>query len=133
MNAKTFADNLSQIFSDKINSIRETIKSGLQASTFKFGLSTPARMQTTLTCLSPITQAEVKELIQSAPVKTSPTDTIPTSLLKVVSEEHSVMIAQIANFSLAAALLLSPMKLGQVTPLLQKPGLDGGSEVQVLR
>ena len=87
-------------------------------------MSPPFRTQTTLTRLSPVTAAEVKQLIQSAPAKTSPTDVIPTSLLKVFSEELSLMIAHVANVSFAAARYPSSMKLGQVTPLLKMSGLD---------
>ena len=37
-------------FSDKINRIREIIKTSLQLSTSNFAVSPPFRMQTTLTC-----------------------------------------------------------------------------------
>ena len=107
--------------SDKIDCVREIIKTSLQLSTSNFAVSPPFRTQTTLTRLSPVTAAKVKQLIQSAPAKTSPTDVIPTSLLKVSSEELSLIIAHVANVSFAAARFPSSMKLGLVTPLLKKP------------
>ena len=88
MDTKILAGNLGQFFCDKIDRIREIIKTSLQLSTSNFAVSPPFRTQTTLTRLSPVTAAEVKQLIQSAPAKTSPTDVIPTSLLKVFSEER---------------------------------------------
>ena len=103
-------------FSDKIDRIREIIKTSLQLSTSNFAVSPPFRTQTTLTHLSPVTAAEVKQLIQSAPAKTSPTDVIPTSFLKVFSEELSLMIAHVANVSFAAARFPSSMKLGRSRP-----------------
>ena len=126
MDTKILAGNLGQFFSDKIDRIREIITTSLQLSTSNFAVSSLFRTQTTLTRLSPVTAAEVKQLIQSALAKTSPTDVIPTSLLKVFIEEFSLMIAHVANVSFAAARFPSFMKLRQVTPLLKKPGLDKG-------
>ena len=121
MDTKILAGNLSKFFSDKIDRIREIIMTSLQRSTSNFAVSPPFRTQTTLTRLSPITAAKVKRLIQLASAKASPTDVIPTSLLKVFSEELSLVIAHVANVSFAAARFPSSMKLGQVASLLKKP------------
>ena len=50
-----------------------------------------------------------------------------TSLLKVFSAELSVTIDHDANFSFAASLFPSWMKLGQVKPLLKKQGMGAGN------
>ena len=91
---------------------------------FKFVVSLPA--WEAVTCLSPVTSEKVRKLIESAPMKTWLTDTTPTSLLKDVSGELSVMIQRVANVSFLVVRFPLSMKLGQITPLHNTPSLDAG-------
>ena len=72
-----------------------------------------------------VTGAEVAQLIQAAPTKTSPLDTLPISLLlKQCTAELLSVIAHLANQSFTVGRFPTLLKVGLVTPLLKDPGLD---------
>ena len=66
----------------------------------------------------------MKHVISSIPTKSSPLDYIPTWLLKEQVDVLAPIITRFANLSMSSGVFPSFQKLGQITPLLKKPGLD---------
>ena len=71
----------------------------------------------------PITQDEIKKLVLSKPMKTSPQDPIPAVLLKPCLNELLPALTVLVNLSLSTA-SMEGLKDTVVTPLLKKAGLD---------
>ena len=78
---------------------------------------------TVLWDFSPITPAEVSQLLRSMSNKSSPLDYIQTSLLKSCDDTFSILISHLANLSFTQATFPSKFKLALISPLLKKPGL----------
>ena len=76
-----------------------------------------------LSDFTPVTPAEVSQLLRSMSNKSSPLDYIPTSLLKSSSGTFSILISHLANLSFTQATFPSKFKLALISPLLKKPGL----------
>jgi hypothetical protein len=75
---------------------------------------------------SPILNAfrpEVQRIIAKIPVKTSPLDCVPITLVKSSGDVVSVLLAHLTNLSFAENIFPNRFKLGQVTPILKKLGL----------
>ena len=85
---------------------------------------TNPRNPTLFSQFSPVTDEEVIRLVTSLPTKSSPLDCIPTKLLKEQVFTLAPMITHLANLSLSSGIFPSSLKMGQVTPLLKKPGLN---------
>ena len=75
----------------------------------------------------PVTELEVRRLLKSISTKCSPSDFIPTSLVKACSDTFSPILARLANLSFEHESFPSDFKVAQVTPLLKKRGLDSAS------
>ena len=56
--------------------------------------------------------------------KTSPRDSIPTTLMKECSSTFSSIIARLANLSFSEGGFPSAFKCAQITPIVKKVGLD---------
>lgn len=54
----------------------------------------------------------------------SPIDYIPAKILTEQVEVLAPLVTRLANLSLSSGILPSSLKIGQVTPLLKKPGLN---------
>jgi hypothetical protein len=74
--------------------------------------------------LTPVTPAEVFDLLSKSSSKSSGLDFIPTSLLKACSCMFSELIAKLANLSFAEGCFPQSFKSALVTPLIKKPNLD---------
>ena len=74
--------------------------------------------------IEPVSAEEVTRLIASLPVKTSPLDYLPTSLLKAGADLFGSIIATLANKSFLDGSFPGTFKSAQVKPLLKKSGLD---------
>ena len=72
---------------------------------------------------TPVTPAEVSQLLRSMSNKSSPLDYIPTSLLKSCADTFSILISHLANQSFTQATFPSKFKLALISPLLKKSGL----------
>jgi len=77
-----------------------------------------------LTDFGEVTADEVANAVRKLPNKSSPLDLLPTSLLKLCIPEVMTIIANMANASFSSGRFPAKMKIGQITPLLKKPGLD---------
>ena len=74
--------------------------------------------------LATVLPSEVSHLINSIDLKSSPTDTFPSALIKQCSGSFSVIIANLANLSFSQGNFPTAFKTAQITPLLKKPDLD---------
>jgi len=82
----------------------------------------------TLTELSAVTVDEVEVAIKKLSNKSSPLDLLPVSLLKLCLPEIVYMITNLANASFKSGRFPAQIKLGQITPLLKKAGLDAADD-----
>ena len=125
LDTRKLADELRNFFTNKVQNVIQTISTRLSDTH-----STPVEVAcakepiSVMSSFTPISPADVEKLITAAPNKTSPIDVIPVSLLKACSAEVSVPIAHLANSSFSTGTFPSIYKVGLVTPLLKKPGLD---------
>lgn len=67
---------------------------------------------------------EVAKLINSLPAKSSPMDSIPTSVIKSCVDVFAPLIARLAALSFSDGMFPTRYKVAAVTPLLKKKGLD---------
>ena len=84
----------------------------------------PSVSDVVLTDFGEVTADEVASVVRKLSNKSSPLDLLPTSLLKLCIPEVMTMIANMANASFSSGRFPARMKIGQITPLLKKPGLD---------
>jgi len=124
MDTAALADGFSASFMDKVRLVKSAVDSGLKSmyvASAQIPHTAPSSFLSTLTL---VTAAEAARLIQAAPTKTSPLDTLPISLLKQCTAELSSVVAHLANRSFTVGCFPTLMKVGLVTPLLKHPGLD---------
>ena len=115
---------LSSFFVDKVNKIRDIIRSDLltmPAVSFSFEIQ---RCETSISHFTTVTVEEVKRVIAAMPAKSSPFDYISNKLLKEQVNVLALLVTRLANLSLSSGIFPSLLKTGQVTPLLKKPGLN---------
>src|SRR5208282_5549269 len=113
-----------QFFVDKIERIREDIRSATRLIHNVGSLVGRQYTGQLLSSFSDVTPDEVLKLINNMPNKSSPRDAMPTSLLKSCADVFSPIIARLANMSFTSGEFPSIYKTAQVLPLLKKPGLD---------
>src|SRR5664279_1244603 len=110
-------------FTDKLGRIRTAIESILV--TIGPGLFNDRPHDgCQLASLEPTTAVEVAKLISGMPAKSSPLDTVPTSVLKSCIDIFAPAISTLANVSFAQGVFPARFKTAQVLPLLKKKGLD---------
>src|SRR6218665_3738445 len=120
---------LCSFFSDKISSLRVTLRSLLasQSSTadpLPTPIPLPPPSQSSLQILHPASETEVLLLLNSLPNKQCESDPIPTSLLKDCASVLLPVITQIINLSLSTGNFPLAFKHSLVNPLLKKANLD---------
>ena len=72
----------------------------------------------------PVTVNETLELIQNCPLKNSPLDFIPTTLLKECCDVFAPLVCKLVNLSFTEGIFPEFFKIGQITPLIIKPGVN---------
>ena len=77
--------------------------------------------------VQPPTVEEVLRVIRLLPVKSSPLDSIPTSVIKTCAETFAVLITRLITSSFAEEKFPEKYKHASVTPLLKKEGLESDS------
>ena len=120
--SQSLANSLASFFYQKIVSLKDSIALKLQGSPTPFDFDLPHSGEV-LSDFTPVTPAEVSQLLRSMSNKSSPLDYIPTSLLKSCSGTFSILISHLANLSFTQATFPSKFKLALISPLLKKPGL----------
>ena len=71
-----------------------------------------------------VSNDDVYKIISTCPVKTSPIDFIPITIVKSCTDIFSVLLARLANMSFVEGVFPTIFKVGQVTPILKKSGLS---------
>jgi Reverse transcriptase (RNA-dependent DNA polymerase)/Endonuclease-reverse transcriptase len=123
--AQSLADSFASFFSNKLSNIQDIIAKSLAISNSLPCSSTSPNTITTNPIFHPVTFAEALGLIESRHTsKSSPTDIVPSCLLKLCPTLFAELLCKIANLSFSQGVFPSTFKLAQITPLLKKPGLD---------
>ena len=123
-NPATFCNKLASFFTNKIlklNASNLNFLSGLSSDPFAYDLPSAGLPLDTFT---PVTPAEVIELISSLQIKYSPVDPFPSSIIKSCSKSFSIIISNLANYSFIQGRFPLHYKLAQITPILKKPQLN---------
>ena len=110
----------SQFFTDKIRRIKDTIKQRLVDCADDPLQSDVRHTADMLGVLHAPTADEVLKMIRSMPAKSSPIDTVPTSVIKTCAETFSTLIARLAVLSFKEGKFPTRFKQAVVTPLLKK-------------
>ena len=116
-------NTFSDFFVEKLRLIAKTIVDRLAVSDI-IGLPTAVAMTppVVMNNFDNVTVDEVIGVIKSIPLKMSPVDFVPTFLLKQCSDVFATLICRLANLSFSEGVFPDIFKVGQVTPLLKKPG-----------
>jgi Reverse transcriptase (RNA-dependent DNA polymerase) len=77
-----------------------------------------------LSHFSLVTESDNLKVIKDCPLKTSPLDFTPISLIKDCSESFAPLICRLANLSFTEGIFPEVFKVGQITPLIKKLGAD---------
>lgn len=114
----SMATKFNEYFISKIEKIRDSFpqktRSGYGVDTYSGVIMSEFR---------PISQEELKKIILSKPIKTSPQDPIPAILFKACLDELLPAFTVLVNSSLSSA-SMEGLKDTVITPLLKKAGLD---------
>jgi len=119
------AESFCRFFSNKIHNIATVVSQ--QLSSCRAAPLRPLASRSPVTLLKRfdvVTVHEVQCMINRCPSKNSPSDFIPVWLLKGCQDEFSVIIANLANLSLTEGIFPDIFKVGHITPIPKKPGLE---------
>jgi hypothetical protein len=72
----------------------------------------------------PVSPAEICEMVDKCPAKSSFADPIPTNILKKIIHVLAKPFASLINLSLSSGVFPDSMKLASITPLLKKASLN---------
>jgi len=123
------AASFSAFCCDKLRRVKNSISSTLSSWPFATVADLPPCVNDiTLTELNAVNVYEVEAAIKKLPNKSSPLDVLPVSLLKLCLPEIVCMITNLANASFKNGHFPVLMKLGQITLLLKKAGLDAADD-----
>ena len=116
-------ETFSQFFVTKLSAIAHTINNQLSSLCLPLLPAQTFHKSPILNAFRPVTVSEVQRIIAKIPVKTSPLDCVPITLVKSCGDVFSVLLARLTNLSFAENVFPSRFKLGQITPILKKQGL----------
>ena len=116
-------DTFSDFFVNKIRLIAQTIADRLALGD-RISTTVEIHPPVAMNVFECVTECEVLRVINGYPLKTSPLDFVPTSLLKKCSDVFAPLICRLANASFTEGIFPEIFKVGQVTQLLKKPGID---------
>ena len=114
----------SDFFITKICTIKDIINSKISSFFHPTNIPNLSFTGTPFDTFPFVTPAEVLKLINKSSSKSSSMNFIPTSLIKFYSMVFSDIISNLANLSIYQGSFPLKLKLAQVTPLLNNPGLD---------
>ena len=121
---RNLCDSFASYFVSKIRNIKAAIQIRLANSQTDPLQSDPVYHGPLLSTLPAPSVDEVRKLICSMPAKSSPLDSIPTSVLKSCVELFAPLIARLAGLCFEEGVFPARYKMACVTPLLKKKGLD---------
>ena len=114
------ATHFNDYFIGKIVKIRSSFEDNAQRT---YGNGMDTYEGTVMTDFQPISQEDLKKIILSKPIKTSPEDPLPAILFKSCVNEILPALTRLVNLSLATG-SLDGLKDSVVSPILKKAGLD---------
>ena len=117
--SESMANSFNNFFIDKIDKIRATFP---EEST-KYGYGKDTYVGPVMSEFRPVSFGELKKILLSKPIKTSPQDPIPGILLKPCLDELLPALTYLVNLSLSSG-SMEGLKDSVITPLLKKAGLD---------
>ena len=124
-NTEQLASSISAFFANKLRSVKTSVAAGLASAIGGVDVCPPPQLPiSTMSSFDPVDPIEVERIINQLQPKTSPLDIVPVSVMKLCKAELSVVIANLANLSFTSGCFPTMMKIGWVTPLLKKAGLD---------
>ena len=115
--------NFNSFFISTITKIHESIANTLASSPIS-PFPTRQFSGTPISVLQPVSSEEFLKLIRSLPNKSSPLDSLPTTLLKKYALTLSPILYKLANLAFSTGTFPSIFKKAQDLPLLKKPNLD---------
>ena len=115
---KVMSQRLTDFFHEKVTNIQSTISSRLGGSVPDPMKADTAYHGIPLDNLMTVTEAEVQKILSSMNGKTSPRDSIPTTLMKECSSTFSSIIARLANLSFSEGVFPSAFKCAQITSIV---------------
>ena len=122
----SLCDDFAKFFTEKIDKIMNDIEEVVQAECIPAMCQYPPgdTASCQLSSFTPLSTAEVRELINKSKTKSCMLDPIPTALLKLCIDELLHPITDIVNSSLQEGIFPENWKTAIVMPLLKKTGLD---------
>jgi hypothetical protein len=124
VDGQALCDNFSGYFTRKISLLKDAINRRLHGVECSPTASDTLYTGPSLDALQPPSVEEVAKLIRSMPAKSSPMDSIPTSVIKSCSDVIAPLITRLAELSFREGVFPARYKTAAVTPLLKKKGLD---------
>eukprot|EP00745_Piridium_sociabile_P023788 TRINITY_DN3715_c0_g1_i1.p1 TRINITY_DN3715_c0_g1~~TRINITY_DN3715_c0_g1_i1.p1 ORF type:complete len:1177 (-),score=226.07 TRINITY_DN3715_c0_g1_i1:25-3555(-) len=118
MPEKELPDAFSEFFVNKIEQIRHELDQSGDTPEFSVFAGT------SMCDFKPVTEAEMKEILVSAPRKSCGLDPIPACVLYECLDELTPVITNVVNRSLSSGVVHASFKHAIVTPLLKKSNLD---------
>ena len=119
--SKELADNMNDFFVSKIDKIRDNIPLTPEHSVFNQPQNYTG--STTLTHFRPTTVEEIKDILSQSGIKASPSDPLPTDILKTCTDTLIPYWCALINLSLEKG-DISSLKEAEINPTLKKQGLD---------
>ena len=119
----TLADRFGRYFDEKIVNIRANLDA-MNAPSVDSSASPTAYPKTFLSVFEPVSPAEICEIVDKCPAKSSFADPIPTKALKRIIHVLAKPFASLVNLSLSSGVFPDSMKLASITPLLKKASLN---------
>ena len=119
---RTACAAIADFVADKIRKIQNALNTKLAGTVYDPYLFDMFYSDHTLMLLSIVTPAEVYKLISGMIAKSSPVDSIPTSVIKACPAVYSKIVAHLANCSFTEGCFPDHLKRAQMTPLLKRDG-----------
>lgn len=121
------ANDFNHFFVKKISNIRNELATvnvtNVYVNKLNLGMDGPTCARSTLSSFHPITLDQLKKMILSRKIKTSPSDAIPAQLLKDSLDELLPSLLKLVNTSLSTG-CIDGLKDAVIVPLLKKYNLD---------
>ena len=119
MSSDIDASTLHRFFDDKVAGVRRASTAGADSPTF-----TTVPVSCELRLFTPVSSADVVELVKKLPDKQCTSDPLPTWLLKQSVEVLAPFLCRLFNWSLQSGTVPLTFKFAYITPLLKKADLD---------
>ena len=122
--SRRLCDGFSAFFTNKVNNIKSTISSVMANRKVDPHACDVRYAGECFRDVQSVSTTEVLKILQIIPGKSSPLDIIPTSLLKMCSDDFAPLIAHLASLSFAEGRFPASFKHASVKPLLKQDGLN---------